>query len=110
MMFFLLRGKVAFDVGSCHDSRTILISKLLPACSTSSAIAGAKKVVKGYHERFSHLTDYGLNVGLYISGDSMGKMIGKKIWETRWEDAQVYVPPRPAIPAKKAGFRSKRFK
>lgn len=109
-MFFLLKGEIAYDVGSCHDSRTVRIFQHILAPNVKSAIAGAKKVVKSHHERFSHRTDYGMSAALHKS--DINQTLGEKVWETRWREAEPYVPPvhRPAIPARKAGFHSKRFK
>jgi hypothetical protein len=108
-MIFCLRGKVHYDVGSCHDSREVKVEKRFGAPNITNGIVKAKKIIAEYHEKHSHLTDYTMSAILWHEWRTTWELT-RKVWETRWVDAQDYVPPRPAIPARKAGFRSKRFK
>lgn len=106
-MLFWLNGEVNYDVGSCHDSRMVKIDNYFSAPNIKSAITKAKEMVQKYHQDYKHRTDYALEAKLFI-GNPKTKTF--TVWETRWQKAKAYVPPQPAIPARKAGFRSKRFK
>ncbi len=108
-MIFRLTGKVYYDVGSCHDSRIVEIWRMFTAPNITTGTIRAKKIIAQYHKKYSHLTDYDMSAILWTDWRTTWDLT-RKVWETWWENARKYVPPRPAIYARKAGFCSKRFK
>ena len=106
-MLFSLKGRVTYDVGSCHDSLEVKIERGIVAKNEKEAVAEARVFLMECHGKYHHLTDYGLSAELHVLRP---KTKQRKIWEIRWQDEREYVPPQPAIPARKAGFVSKCFK
>jgi len=83
-MKFSLIGRVDYAVGSCHDDRSVLIRKRFSAPTKKAGVTKAKAIIREHHDRYSHLTDYGL----------WAKLLKRSavVWKTRFREDQPNQP------------------
>lgn len=81
-MIFQLIGLINYDVGSCHDSRTVSINQEFKATDVDQAIDKARELVKEFHETYSWHTDYTCR--------KMQLRMITPVWETFFNDEQFY--------------------
>lgn len=101
-MKFKLIGTVWYDVGSCHDSRSVEINEEFEKPNIDTAIKEARKIVRNFHKKYSWHTDYGMSAELQTIKSQGNKTIIETLWKTRFVAEQPAEPARPAIPAKPA--------
>jgi hypothetical protein len=93
-MKFVLTGSIGYDVGSCHDSRTVTIDEKIEAADEEQGVVEAKKLITDLHNRYKNNTDYGMRAEL--------RHQPAPIWRIHFEDevpAQKEVLAQPACPA-----------
>jgi aminoglycoside/choline kinase family phosphotransferase len=60
MKTFRLIGKITYDVGSCHDDRSVEINREIQAINENEAIEKARKISQELHVKYNFQTDYHL--------------------------------------------------
>lgn len=107
----LFRAKIEKQVNIIKGIAWATIKRQFEAPNIANGIAKAKKIVAEYHRKYYPKTDYVMTAMLWHDWDETPSWpLTRKVWETEWKEARGYVPPRPAIPGRTAGFQSRRIK